>query len=172
MEKWGAELYGNPCRACSFDFTMAPVEAVRQVKEIPAAYANRLAGATGTEKHPDLAWTVTAYVSHVADNLRGWAERLTGGYLAGDRRVPGYDPDLLSRARHYDDLSLAGALWSLQWAVAAWSEAVEAALAADTVLLHITRGVQRAEDVARNNAHDAHHHLWDIGRILAVQRPV
>ncbi|HEX3193326.1 MAG TPA: hypothetical protein VHS30_26480 [Streptosporangiaceae bacterium] len=23
-----------------------------------------------------------------------------------------------------------------------------------------------SEDVARNNAHDAHHHLWDIDRTL------
>jgi hypothetical protein len=34
------------------------------------------------------------------------------------------------------------------------------------VLQHATRGAQRAEDVARNNAHDAHHHLWDIDRTL------
>ena len=58
----------------------------------------RLAGATGRERHPDLAWTTAAYVSHVTDNLRTWAERLAGGYLAGDLAVPGYDPDLLSRA--------------------------------------------------------------------------
>ena len=50
----------------------------------------------------------------------------------------------------------------------AWVEAVEAALAAGVVLEHATRGPQQAEDVARNNAHDASHHLWDVGRILAV----
>ena len=53
----------------------------------------------------------------MTDNLRTWAERLAGGYLAGDIEVPGYDPDLLARAR--------------------------------------------------NNTHDAHHHLWDIDRTLA-----
>ena len=37
------------------------------------------------------------------------------------------------------------------------------------VLQHATRGPQRAEDVARNNAHDARHHLWDIDRILRAQ---
>jgi hypothetical protein len=42
----------------------------------------------------------------------------------------------------------------------------EIALARGVVLQHATRGAQRAEDVARNNAHDAHHHLWDIDRIL------
>jgi hypothetical protein len=42
----------------------------------------------------------------------------------------------------------------------------EIALARGVVLQHATRGAQRAEDVARNNAHDAHHHLWDIDRTL------
>jgi hypothetical protein len=37
------------------------------------------------------------------------------------------------------------------------------------VLRHATRGAQRAEDVARNNAHDAHHHLWDIDRTLRAR---
>jgi hypothetical protein len=137
------------------------------MRAAPDSYASQLAGGTGRERHPDLAWTTAAYVSHVTDNLRTWAERLAGGYLAGDLEVPGYDPDLLARARHYDEVSLAGALWSLRWAVAAWTQSVEQALADGVVLRHATRGTQTAEDVARNNTHDARHHLWDIDRILA-----
>jgi len=57
-------------------------------------------------------------------------------------------------------------LWSLRWAASAWAQSAEAALARAVVLRHATRGAQRAEDVARNNAHDAHHHLWDIDRTL------
>ncbi|WP_354637652.1 hypothetical protein [Kitasatospora camelliae] len=41
-----------------------------------------------------------------------------------------------------------------------------AALAGGIVLRHAARGVQRTEDVARNNAHDGHHHVWDVERIL------
>lgn len=40
-----------------------------------------------------------AYVSHVADNLRIWSERLAGARLAGVTGVPGYDQDLLAQAR-------------------------------------------------------------------------
>ena len=86
--------------------------------------------------------------------------------MGGQIGVPGYDPDLMARARSYDGISLAGALWSLRWAADAWVGAVRAGLAEGVVLRHATRGAQRAEDVARNNAHDAHHHLWDIDRIL------
>jgi hypothetical protein len=35
------------------------------------------------------------------------------------------------------------------------------------VLVHEARSDQRAEDVVRNNCHDARHHLWDVGTILA-----
>jgi hypothetical protein len=38
------------------------------------------------------------------------------------------------------------------------------------VLQHATRGTQRAEDVARNNAHDGYHQAWDIERILEHAR--
>jgi hypothetical protein len=151
-----------------FRLETEPGPAVASVRAVPGAYAARLAGATGRERHPDLAWTTAAYVSHVTDNLRTWAERLAGGFLVGDLEVQGYDSDLLSRARHYNEVSLAGALWSLRWAVDAWAQSAEAALDRAVVLQHATRGVQRAEDVARNNAHDAHHHLWDIDRTLGA----
>ncbi|RAJ76990.1 hypothetical protein K377_06159 [Streptomyces sp. PsTaAH-137] len=146
---------------------MTPREAIGQVKDVPARYAALVTGRRGDERLPELAWNVAAYTSHVTDNLRTWAERLAGARLAGVRHVPGYDQDLLAQARYYNDVPLAGALWSLQRAADAWTESVSAALEADVVLEHADRGVQRAEDVARNNAHDAAHHAWDIERILA-----
>jgi hypothetical protein len=169
MEKWGADLYGDPCRECGFGFGLTPAEAIAAVRDVPAAYAERLAGATGREQLPGLAWNTAAYASHVADNLRSWSGWLAGGYLGGDLNVPGYDPDQLAQARRYNELSLAGALWSLRWAAGAWAEAVTEGLARQVVLQHATRGPQRAEDIARNNAHDAHHHLWDIDRILRAR---
>ena len=168
MEKWGIELYGNPCWTCGFTGNRTPADTVAVVRAIPDHFADRLAGRTGRERHPELTWTTAGCVSHVTDNLRTWAERLAGGYLGGSFAVRGYGPDLLVSARQADETALAGARWSLRWAVVAWVLAVEAALAAGVVLEHATRGPQQAEDVARNNAHDASHHLWDVGRILAV----
>ena len=64
----------------------------------------------------------------------------------------------------------------LAWNTAAYTSHVTdnlrvwaAALAGQIVLQHATRGLQRAEDIARNNAHGAHHHLWDVDRILRAQ---
>lgn len=172
MEAWGARLYGNPCRDCGFDWSLTPGEAVAQVEDLPTRYAGLVKGRRGDERHPELAWNVAAYVSHVTDNLRNWAERLAGARLSGARQVRGYDQDLLAQARYYNDVSLAGALWSLQRAADAWVDSVGAALEENVVLEHADRGIQRAEDVARNNTHDAAHHAWDIEQILAyADRP-
>ncbi|MFE7119443.1 DinB family protein [Streptomyces sp. NPDC057654] len=166
MEKWGASLYGNPCGGCGFEWSLTPEEAIRIVEGLPAHGRGLLAGRTGYERHPDLGWTPAAYLSHITDNLRNWAERLAGARLSGAVDVPGYDPDLMAEGRNYNEIAMAAALWSLERAADAWAESVTAALAAGVVLRHATRGAQRAEDVARNNAHDGHHHLWDIERIL------
>ena len=166
MEKWGADLYGDPCRQCGFDWQLDPAAAIELMEAIPERYAKVLAGASGQERHPGVTWTTAAYVCHVTDNLRIWAERLAGAYTTGDLIVPGYDADLLAEARQYNRLSLGGALWSLGLAVEIWVEAVENALLADVELHHATRGSQPAEDVVLNNLHDAMHHLQDIADSL------
>jgi hypothetical protein len=163
---WGSQLYGNPCRECKFHWEISAPDAVSLVQELPKLYAARLDGATGKETRPDLAWSVSAYVSHVADNLRIWSERLAGARLSSDSRVDGYDQDLLGVARRYETINLRAALWSLDWAVQEWSDSIRLALVSGTELHHSDRGRQSAEDVARNNAHDASHHLWDIERII------
>jgi hypothetical protein len=140
MEKWGAALYGDPCRECGFGFGLTPAEAIAAVRAVPAAYAERLAGASGREQIPGLTWNTAAYTSHVADNLRSWSGWLAGSYLAGHLDVPGYDPDQLAQARRYNELSLAGAQWSLRWAADDWAEAVTEGLARQVVLQHAARG--------------------------------
>jgi hypothetical protein len=85
----------------------------------------------------------------------------------GPPDITPYDSDLLARARAYGAVPVSGVLWSLRHAVHAWTEAATMALDADVVLVHQTRGRQRACDVACTNAHDAHHHASDIRRILS-----
>lgn len=166
VERWGRSLYGDPCRECGYDWSITPEDAVELVGAIPQRYAELLTGRDGSMRHPDLDWTAGAYVCHVTDNLRVWAERSAGAALGGETSVPGYDEALLGRARHYNQVPVVGALWSLRHAATAWVEAMELALTAGVVLRHVGRGEQRTVDVARNNAHDACHHGWDIRRTL------
>lgn len=164
VENWGARLYGDPCRQCGFDWSISSDAAVDLIARVPARYVALLADTDGSQRHPDLDWSAVAYVCHVTDNLRIWAERLAGTALGGGRQIPRYDENLLARARAYERVPLAGALWSLERAARDWQEAAHLALVGDVVLMHAGRGEQRAADVARNNAHDAHHHAWDVRR--------
>jgi len=132
----------------------------------PSELAALLVGSDGTERHPGLAWPVVAYVCHVGDNLRIWAERLAGLALGEHRPVARYDPDLLARARRYDEVALTGALWSLVAAVGEWNDAVSMAAEAGVTLVHPDRGEQTLVDVVRSNAHDVFHHCWDIRRTI------
>ncbi len=170
MELWGAALYGDPCRECGWDWSIGRRDAVAFVRGVPGAYAGLLRGREARSRHPDLVWSAGAYVCHVTDNLRIWAERLAGAALGGEAVVAGYDEHALAVARRYDAVPVAGALWSLEKAARDWVEAVALGDQQWVVLRHLERGEQRVEDVVRNNAHDAWHHAWDIGRSLLSAR--
>jgi len=165
VNDWGPRTFGHPCRECAFDWDTSQPEALSLVAGTPAAMAELLAGGHGSQRHPELAWSAVAYVAHVADNLRIWAERLAG-LAAGDRGpVAPYDQDDLAAARHYDEISVAGALWSLERAVGDWTSAVGLADGAGIILIHPQRGQNSLLDVVRTNAHDAWHHYADVRRI-------
>jgi len=165
-EAWGAALYGEPCRECRYVWDRTPEEAVRAVAEAPVRFAAVLVTAPDPLRIPELGWSTAAYVRHVADNLETWAYRLDAARVDGRTATTGCDPDDLGRVRDYDHATVGASLLALRRAVLCWADAVAAALAEDVALDHATRGTQRAEDVARNDAHDALHHLHDVRRIV------
>lgn len=166
MDTWGSSRYGNPCRECGFGWQTALDDAISLISDVPSSYERTLEGATGVEQHPDLGWSVGAYVCHVADNLRIWAERLAGVTAGASGVIEAYEPDLLAIARAYAKLPLVAAEWSLHRAVADWLDAVARSRLEGVLLIHPERGALTLEDVACANAHDALHHLWDIQRSL------
>jgi hypothetical protein len=157
--------YGDPCLECGISTTLAPEEAIAVVLDLPDSFSEVLEGSSGDERHPDLTWPVSAYVCHVADNLRIWAERLAGVANGAPQEVGTFDERLLAVARNYDRVPLEAGLWSLRRSVA-WHEAVRLAVTADVLLLHPERGELDLADVMRGNAHDSLHHRWDIERSL------
>lgn len=167
MSEWGRATYGDPCRECGYDWLISRDGAAEVVATVPARYAEVLAGRDGSQRHPDLSWSAGAYVCHVADNLRIWAERLAALALGATGPVAPYDENDLARARAYHAIPIEGALWSLGRAAADWTEAMAMAHERGVVLVHPERGEQDVLDVARMNAHDAHHHQWDILRSLS-----
>lgn len=166
MEMWGAGLFGDPCRDCGFDWSLSPSDAIGWMSQVAARFASRTQEATGLERLEG--WSVAEYVCHVGDNLRQWTERIQASRLAHTAEVTGYDPDELAHARNYAAIPLPVAIWSLRLSSAAWCTVLNDAVTENVVLTHATRGAQTASDIARNNTHDAHHHLWDVHRILVT----
>lgn len=160
-EPWGAALSGDPCRECGWAWPDPP-DCLEFVAGVPQEFARVLTGVDGATRFPAHGWSVTGYVAHVGDNLRQMAERVAGALAGGTSCVSGYDPDELARARGYEYLDLAAALWSLQHSSSQWVEVVRVGLDSQLVLQHTARGEQSAQDIARNNAHDAFHHLRDV----------
>jgi hypothetical protein len=167
---WGPSTYGEPCAGCGFSWVADIDASVLLVSKVPTTYARVLQGAGGDERPDPSAWTVTAYVCHVGDNLRIWAERLAGIIRGGSSDVGGYDQDALAVARDYASISLPSALWSLSRSVNDWLEVMAEAMPLPPTLqpklVHPERGPQSLVEVARSNAHDAFHHQWDVQRAL------
>jgi hypothetical protein len=105
----------------------------------------------------------------MTDNTRIWAERVIAVARGANAQVVPYDPDLLAQARRYNDVALQGAKWSLRMTIEDWLSAVEEAESAEVVMLHSERGAMDISDVVASNAHDSHHHCWDVSRILHVR---
>jgi hypothetical protein len=165
-EAWGPDRFGDPCRECDLEWSFSPAQAIALVMATPESYQAAIGSASGSLRHPDLEWSVGAYVCHVADNLHIWAQWLAGAALENEDNVPGYDEKMLGDSRFYGRVPVGGALWQLRQATASWGQAVTLAQAQDVVLQHESRGPQSVNDVVRSNAHDAWHHGWDIGRII------
>jgi len=166
MDRWGAPLYGDPCCECGFAWATGLGGSVSLMRELPDSLQTLVSGATGTERLPGLDWNVSAYVAHMTDNTRIWAERLLAVARGADAHVVPYEPDLLAESRHYNEVALEGATWSLDKAVTMWLEAVGEAERVGVVMLHSERGAMELSDVVCSNAHDAVHHCWDLQRIL------
>ena len=171
MDEWSKATYGSPCPDCGYSWSMSIEETIDLVHSLPAEYRSTLGEASGSERHPDLAWSVTAYVCHVADNLRTWSERLQGAIRGTTGEVSTYDENRLADVRGYDAIDLQAALWSLNRSANDWCITVMEALGRDeagqpVVLMHPERGQQTLIEIARANCHDAVHHHWDVGRIL------
>jgi hypothetical protein len=163
---WWITEWGNPCRECGFDWSQPPEAAVAAVEQLPDRFDAVLAGRTGAEQAPDAGWSVKAYVFHVADNLRIFAERLEGVFAGAPATLAAYDQDELAAARNYEAMSLQSALWSVRTAVAAWSAAARESLARSDTYQHAERGELTPGEITRAPAHDALHHYVDVTRAL------
>jgi hypothetical protein len=103
------------------------------------------------------------YVWHLVDVLRIGTERLLTLTHDPDRGITCWDENALARDRHYHELSPVVGLIALTSAARDWVTAALAAPASARVR-HPQFGMLGAAEVITRNAHEVHHHLWDIRR--------
>jgi hypothetical protein len=167
MNRWGPDTFGNPCRECGFDWSQAHDAANAVVVAAPAVIGALFDGRDGRQRGAGLEWTAAGYVCHVGDSIRVWSERLASVALGDGTLVGEYDQDVLAEARHYDQVGVRGALWSLERAVLDWSAAVELASTTGFTMAHPEVGEMSLHDVVLIRAHDVTHHTRDVERSLA-----
>jgi hypothetical protein len=168
MNEFLRVAYGDPCRECDFEWSVEPATCVAILSDAPARFKSILIGHDGRKSHPNLQWNAVAYVVHVADVLRIWADRIAAVALGASDPVVPYDEDRLSDARGYLSLPLQGALWSLGRAVGDWQAAEKLAESAVVALIHPEQGSLPLDDVRRIMAHEIVHHIADLTYIVSA----
>jgi hypothetical protein len=168
MSRWGIETFGDPCRGCAFRWTMPVANAAAIVGGAPQRFVDLAAEASGSARRDDLGWSVSGYLCHVGDSIRIWAERIASVALGNTGPVALYDQDLLATARHYDDVDVRAALWSLSRAVEDWHASLDLVGGGSFEMIHSEVGQMSLADVIRIRAHDVAHHAWDVERTISA----
>jgi hypothetical protein len=63
-------VYGDPCRACGYDWSIGVDDAIALISETPRRCEELAGGADGTTRGAGLDWSTGEYVCHVVDKLR------------------------------------------------------------------------------------------------------
>ena len=151
------------CAECGFDWGSPREAAIDLVAAGPDAMAGALADVVDPMCQAGGRWSASMYVWHLVDVLRIGTERLLTLTHDPASGITCWDENALARDRHYHRLSLVVGLIAFRSAAREW---VTAALAAPVTAQarHPVFGMLGAVDVMRRNAHEVHHHLWDIHR--------
>jgi hypothetical protein len=157
---------GSSCAECGFSWLATGDEALATVRDGPESFAGLLEGREATMSPAPRTWSPSAYVWHVSDLVRAWAERLHS--LAADPEAAwaGFDPDELAQARHYEALPATTGPWSLARSV----DALVLSLEPHTIeapFVHPEWGSGTVADALRWLAHETVHHQLDVRRGLA-----
>lgn len=155
----------SECAECGFSWLTESRGALDAVERAPGRFEELLAGTDGTVAPAPEVWSPSAYVWHVSDLVRAWAERLHSLAVDPQAAWAGFDPDELAQARHYDALPQASGPWAVARSVDALRKSL-GSLASDTAFTHPEWGSGTVADALRWLAHEAVHHDLDVRRGL------
>ncbi len=158
-------IYGEDvpasCPQCEFAWDLDFDDTLKVIRDAPILIAGQLNGRDGMATQPDGSWNATAYVWHLTDLARAWAERWVQVLHDPGSELIGFDPDQLAAARNYLELPTDPGLWALREAVQLLLDATKL-LAESAEFLHGDWGPGTVADAMRWLAHEFRHHELDI----------
>jgi hypothetical protein len=159
-------IYGEDppsrCPECEFAWDLDFDDTLKVIGDAPSQIAGQLDERDGMVAQPDGSWNATAYVWHLTDLARAWAERWVQIAHDPGSELIGFDPDELAAARNYRELPTAPGLWALREAVRMLLDAT-GLLSETAEFLHGDWGPGTVADAMRWLAHEFRHHEMDIG---------
>jgi hypothetical protein len=157
--RWKPEV--AQCSECEFSWSMPLDDAIALVAHAPTTFGN-VADRPDAKKRPEpQVWSPAEYLWHMVDVIRIGTERLWIAMLDPGAGIPCWDADALADVRQYSALSPRVGLRALHEAVQSWSAAA-AQISPEATVEHPEFGTLSAADIIRRNAHEVHHHLFDI----------
>ena len=108
------------CPICGWNWSVACADALEAIAGAPDRYAELLAGRDGMAQAADGGWNATAYLWHLTDLARSWAERWVQVRAMPGSLLVGWDPDVLAEARSYRALPTAAAELAIRDAVSSF----------------------------------------------------
>jgi hypothetical protein len=152
---------GEQCSECRFSWSTPLQDAIDLVAEAPTSLAGIADGPDARKRPKPEVWSPAEYLWHLVDVIRIGTERLWIAMLDPDAGIPCWDADALADVRQYSALSPKVGSRALQEAVQSW-RAAAAQIPPDATVEHPEFGTLSAADIIRRNAHEVHHHAWDM----------
>ena len=149
------------CSTCGWSWSTSPEDALAAIGSAPGCYAELLADRDGMVPAADGGWNATAYLWHLTDLSRSWAERWIQLRAMPGSLLAGWDPDALAEARNYRELPTAAAEWALREAVSSFI-AQSHAVGLDATFQHGDWGQGSVADAIRWLGHEFVHHQLDV----------
>lgn len=156
------------CPTCDWNWSVSTENALDAIARAPDRYAELLDGRDGMAEPADGGWNATAYLWHLTDLARSWAERWVQLRAMAGSLLVGWDPDVLAEARNYSALPTAAADWALRDAVSSFI-AQCSRVDFDATFEHGEWGQGSVADAIRWLGHEFVHHQLDVDeRAVAV----
>lgn len=160
----------NRCDECNFDWDTPILDSLRIIDQLPER-ARALVEARGDaafERSSPEVWSPNEYVWHLVDAFRLAAEWMHDVRTQTHPTHYAIDNDALAEVRHYNQLTLATGLWSLDQSCRLFIQEAAVTDPTRTFYYHDWQDVT-ASQVVSFLAHEAVHHLFDLERALGSQ---